>query len=337
MNDVPVARQSRDPACPAGQVESLKACQMIRATPFGVARIILFPRANPSSRGPFVICPRMTLDNPGGNIYTVSVSRKAHPLDIREHTMTLTEFFAQNPRCALAFSGGVDSAYLFYAAVTAGADVRAYYLSGPFQPAFEKADALRLADQLGAELTVLTYPTLDIPGVAENPADRCCLCKRAMFTALRDRAAGDGYDLIIDGTNASDRAEDRPGMRALREIGVRSPLRECGLTKADVRRLSREAGLFTWDKPAYSCLATRVAAGERITGETLQKIERAESALFALGFSDLRVRVSGSTAKLQLIAPQLPRALALREKIVDALTPDFSSVTLDLIPREESL
>ena len=251
--------------------------------------------------------------------------------------MTLTEFFDKNPRCALAFSGGADSAYLFYAAVKSGADVRAYYLSGPFQPAFEKADALRLADQLGAELTVLTYPTLDIPGVAENPADRCCLCKRAMFTALRDRAAGDGYDLIIDGTNASDRAEDRPGMRALREIGVRSPLRECGLTKADVRRLSREAGLFTWDKPAYSCLATRVAAGERITGETLQKIERAESALFALGFSDLRVRVSGSTAKLQLIAPQLPRALALREKIVDALTPDFSSVTLDLIPREESL
>lgn len=251
--------------------------------------------------------------------------------------MTLTEFFDKNPRCALAFSGGADSAYLFYAAVKSGADVRAYYLSGPFQPAFEKADALRLAGELGAELEIITYPTLEIPGVAENPADRCCLCKRAMFTALRRRADDDGYDLIIDGTNASDRAEDRPGMRALREIGVRSPLRECGLTKADVRRLSHEAGLFTWDKPAYSCLATRVAAGEKITHDTLQKIERAESALFAMGFSDLRVRVSGGTAKLQLTAPQIERAFEMREKIVAALAPDFAAVTLDLVPREESL
>ena len=126
-------------------------------------------------------------------------------------------------------------------------------------------------------------------------------------------------------------------MRALREIGVRSPLRECGLAKADVRRLSKEAGLFTWDKPAYSCLATRVAAGERITSEALQKIERAESALFAMGFTDLRVRVSVGTAKLQLTAAQQGRAFEMREKIVSALAPDFSAVTLDLVPREESL
>ena len=117
--------------------------------------------------------------------------------------MTLKEFFEENPRCALAFSGGADSAFLLYAAVKSGADVKAYYLSGPFQPAFEKDDALRLAAELCAKLEVIDYPTLDIPGVAENPADRCCLCKRAMFTALREKARSDGYDLIIDGTNLS--------------------------------------------------------------------------------------------------------------------------------------
>ncbi|MFR7999821.1 MAG: TIGR00268 family protein [Flavonifractor plautii] len=197
--------------------------------------------------------------------------------------MTLNEFFAAHPKCALGFSGGVDSAYLLYAGVQAGADIRPYYIKTAFQPRFERDDALRLAGELGVEVTVLELDALADPRVAANPAERCYYCKQNLFRALKARAAADGYTVLLDGTNASDEAGDRPGMRALRELEVRSPLRECGLTKADIRRLSREAGLFTWDKPAYACLATRIPTGEAITGEILARVEGAEDALFRLG------------------------------------------------------
>lgn len=251
--------------------------------------------------------------------------------------MTLTEFFKANPKAALALSGGVDSAYLLYAARRAGAEVRAYFLSTAFQPEFERRDAQAMAKAAGAELSVLPYDVLAVPGVAENPTDRCCLCKRAMFTAMKERAARDGFDLLIDGTNASDRAEDRPGMIALRELGVRSPLRECGVTKAEVRRLAREAGLAVWDKPSYSCLATRVAAGERITPEKLSALESAEAELFALGFTDFRVRLSGCAARLQLTARDWDRAAGMRDDILCKLRPLFDSVAIDMTVREESL
>ena len=169
--------------------------------------------------------------------------------------MTLEQFFQENPRCALGFSGGVDSAYLLYAGVKAGADIRPYFIKTAFQPAFELADAQKLAAGLGVEVTVLELDALADPQVAANPADRCYYCKQNLFRTLKERAIADGYPVLLDGTNASDEAGDRPGMRALTELSVRSPLRECGLTKAEIRARSREAGLFTWDKPAYACLA----------------------------------------------------------------------------------
>src|SRR5699024_2924376 len=141
--------------------------------------------------------------------------------------------------------------------------------------------------------------------VAANPPDRCYHCKRRIFSAIASAAAADGYTLLLDGTNASDDAGDRPGMRALWELSVRSPLRECGLTKPEIRWLSREAGLFTWDKPAYARLATRVPAGERLTAEKLENTERAEDFLFSLGFTDFRVRLFNGAARLQLPAEQL--------------------------------
>ena len=181
--------------------------------------------------------------------------------------MTLNEFFAAHPKCALGFSGGVDSAYLLYAGVQAGADIRPYYIKTAFQPRFERDDALR------------------------------------------------------------------PGMRAQRELEVRSPLRECGLTKADIRRLSREAGLFTWDKPAYACLATRIPTGEAITGEILARVEGAEDALFRLGYTDFRVRVFHGAARLQLPAGQLERAVRERAVLRAALAPYFKPILLDLEER----
>lgn len=244
--------------------------------------------------------------------------------------MTLEQFFQENPRCALGFSGGVDSAYLLYAGVRAGADIRPYFIKTAFQPSFELADAQKLAAGLGVEVTVLELDALADPRVAANPADRCYYCKQNLFRTLKERAIADGYPVLLDGTNASDEAGDRPGMRALTELSVRSPLRECGLTKAEIRARSKEAGLFTWDKPAYACLATRVPAGETITAETLARVEGAEDALFRLGYTDFRVRVFHGAARLQLPRGQMERAVREAETIQAALKPYFTPILLDL-------
>mgnify|MGYP004656314681 CR=1 FL=1 len=244
--------------------------------------------------------------------------------------MELQEFFRQNPRAALGFSGGVDSSYLLYAARQYGAEVQPYYIETAFQPEFEFEDAKRLCREIGAELTVLELDALADPAVAANPADRCYFCKRALFGTLSRRALADGYTLLLDGTNASDDAGDRPGMRALRELAVRSPLRECGLTKAEIRARSKEAGLFTWDKPAYACLATRIPAGETITAEKLEKTERAETYLFSLGLTDFRVRYFAGAARIQVPEGQVSLVLEKRAEILTELKKDYPAVLLDL-------
>ena len=243
--------------------------------------------------------------------------------------MTLQEFFTEHPKAALGFSGGVDSSYLLWAAVNAGADIAPYYIQTAFQPAFELEDAQRLCAQIGVKLNVIRLDALADPRVAANPSNRCYYCKVGLFGALRARAKADGYDLLLDGTNASDDAGDRPGMKALREMEVRSPLRECGLTKAMIRQESRKAGLFTWDKPAYACLATRVPTGRTITSELLRRVEGAETALFALGFTDFRVRLYDEAARLQLPEGQLAKAVEQRQTIRQALAPWFDVVLLD--------
>ena len=245
----------------------------------------------------------------------------------------LSNFFRAHPRVALAFSGGTDSAYLLWAAVQCGCDVTAYYVQSPFQPAFEREDARRLAAEVGAPLKVIPVNTLEDEAIRLNPPDRCYHCKRAIFSALAEAARGDGYPVILDGTNASDDAADRPGMRALQELGVLSPLRACGITKAMVRDLSREAGLFTWNKPAYACLATRIPSGTQLTLEALRRVEAAEAALHDLGFSDLRVRVLGGAARIQLPARQMALAVGRRDAIREVLKPYFNPILLDLEDR----
>lgn len=249
--------------------------------------------------------------------------------------MTLEEFFRENGECALAFSGGADSAFLLYAARKYARRVRAYYVKSAFQPRFELNDARRLAGELDADMRVLEVDVLAPEDVRANPPERCYHCKRAIFAAIAAAAREDGFGLVIDGTNASDNDADRPGMRALRELDVRSPLRECGLAKDEIRRLSREAGLFTWDKPAYACLATRVPAGEEITPEKLEKTEAAETELHALGFRDFRVRLLGGCAQIQLRAEQLPLLLEKRGEVLEKLKRLYGAVLLDLEVRGE--
>ena len=250
--------------------------------------------------------------------------------------MELKEFFTEHPHVALAFSGGADSSFLLWAGLRWAERLGVYYVKSPFQPAFEYRDALRLAEELGAEVTVLWADPLCDAKVAANPANRCYFCKKIIMTAIREAAKRDGFDLVIDGTNASDDIADRPGYRALGEEGVLSPLRLCGITKEALREQSREAGLFTWDKPAYACLATRIPTGEAITAEKLRTVEESEDKLFRMGFTDFRVRTKDGAAKLQFIAQQHDEAARRLDEIKAALSPYFSEITLDPEPREKS-
>lgn len=219
--------------------------------------------------------------------------RKKRTRERRRKNDITGDFLKKIPKAAIAFSGGVDSSYLLQEGMRFGKDVKAYYVKSQFQPEFELADAKRLATELGANMQIIEVDVLQQEAVIQNPPNRCYYCKQAIFGTILAAAAADGYPVILDGTNASDDANDRPGMQALAELRVLSPLRLCGLTKDEIRRKSREAGLFTWDKPAYACLATRIPSGMQISEDLLQRVEGAEGALFAMGFTDFRVRCAG--------------------------------------------
>lgn len=247
--------------------------------------------------------------------------------------MEIKEFFEANNRAAIAFSGGVDSVYLLHAAAEAGADVKAYYVKSAFQPGFEFDDAKKLAGLIGCELRVIEADVLSDERITSNTADRCYWCKRRIMSAITEAAGADGYDVVCDGTNASDDIDDRPGFRALKEYGIRSPLRECGLTKDDIRKASRDAGLPTWNKPAYACLATRIQTGERITEEKLRVTEKAEGALHEMGFRDFRVRMRGNDALVQISGDQFGMAAQREKDITEALSDLYEEVRIDGNPR----
>ncbi len=233
----------------------------------------------------------------------------------------------------MGFSGGVDSSYLLYAAKKYGADIQPYYIKTAFQPQFEYEDALAVCDKTGVALKVISLDVLSDTAVASNFKDRCYYCKTALFSALKKQAESDGYTVIFDGTNASDDVSDRPGMKALKELGVLSPLRECNLTKDKIRELSKEAGLFTWNKPAYACLATRIPTGQEITADLLKRAEHSETVLFDMGFYDFRVRVYNGGARIQLKPEQFIRAAEKREEILNGIKPYFDTILLDLEAR----
>lgn len=244
--------------------------------------------------------------------------------------MQLSEFFTEYPEVAIAFSGGVDSAYLLYAAKKYAVKCCTYYVKTAFQPEFELKDAIRLAKELDAELKIIEMDVLSFKAVTDNPQNRCYYCKQQIFGQIITKAKEDGYRIILDGTNASDDADDRPGMKALKELKVLSPLRMCGLTKAKIREKSKEAGLFTWDKPAYACLATRIPAGETITKEKLENIEKAENFLFKEGFTDFRVRTVEGHARIEVPEAQWMKLAGCKGTIYEGLNGLFKTVSLSL-------
>lgn len=247
--------------------------------------------------------------------------------------MTLEQFFAENREVAVAFSGGVDSAYLLYAATRYAARVKAYYVSTAFQPEFELADARRLADELGADMLVLRwifFPTVR----SRRTADRCYHCKNTLFRQILRAAESDGFALLLDGTNASDDAGDRPGMRALRELSVRSPLRECGLTRRKSAVFPRKPGCSPGTSPPMPASPPDTHRG----GNHASKAEADGKGRGLL----VRARVPGfpasamvgNIAKLELREADLPLLLEHREKIVTELRKDYDSVLLNLEVRK---
>ncbi len=215
---------------------------------------------------------------------------------------------------AVAFSAGVDSTLLLRAAHEALGDrAVAVTLRSVFVPERELAEAAAFCAAEGIRHAVLDAEVLAIPGVAGNPPERCYLCKRALFTQITETARDLGLAWVAEGSNTDDLGDYRPGMRAVRELGVRSPLLEAGLTKAEIRAISKDLGLPTWDKPAMACLATRFVTGQPLGAEGLARVEKAEAWLAERGYRQLRVRVHGELARLELDEAGLERLRAPEE------------------------
>ena len=229
---------------------------------------------------------------------------------LEEKEQRLRELVRGYESLIVAFSGGADSAYLAFVAHTELGD-RALAVTGDSAsyPTFQRELADRLTKQFGIHHEIILTEEFEDANYTSNPPNRCYYCKNELYTKLAGLAQTRGFAIICDGSNADDVGDYRPGRQAAREIGVRSPLEECGLTKAEIRELSRRAGLPTWNEPASACLSSRVPYGQVVTIEKLSMVDKAEIALKELGFRQVRVRHHGDVARIEVAEEELPRAL----------------------------
>ncbi|HOP92548.1 MAG TPA: ATP-dependent sacrificial sulfur transferase LarE [Acetivibrio thermocellus] len=201
----------------------------------------------------------------------------------------------------VAFSGGVDSTFLLKVAHDVlGNKVLAVTARSAAFPERELKDAENFASNYGIPFKTIISEELNVEGFAENPPNRCYLCKKELFSKIKRIAEDEGYKFVVEGSNYDDLGDYRPGLKAIEELEIVSPLREVGLTKAEIRKLSKEMGLKTWDKPSFACLSSRFPYGERITEEKLKRVDKAEQFLIDLGFKQVRVRYHGNLARIEV-------------------------------------
>jgi uncharacterized protein len=244
----------------------------------------------------------------------------------------LEDTLAKMGSVLIAYSGGADSTLLLKVALDVlGENVLATTARAPILPSLELAAAEEMAHRLEARHLFIETGVLDDPDFSSNPPDRCYICKRALFSRLRELASEHGLNQVIEGSNQDDLSEYRPGLRAVREFGVKSPLVEAGFTKAEIRSLSREMSLPTWNKPAQTCLATRFPYGERLTAEKLKRVEKAEGFLHSLNFRQVRVRDHGVLARIEVPGEDMARLLELASQVVERLKElGYTYIALDL-------
>lgn len=246
----------------------------------------------------------------------------------------LKDILKEMGNCVIAYSNGVDSTFLLAtAAEVLGNQVAAVTLVSPVAPASDEREAVRFCMERGIRHELLQLDVLNIPGFKENPPDRCYICKKEIFKAICRFAREHAYAYVAEGSNQDDLGDYRPGMRALREMGIRSPLQEAGLTKDEIRTLSREMGLVTWSKPSAACLASRFPYGDYITEEKLHMVGSGEEKLRQMGFTQVRVRIHGSMARIECLPSEMNLLLDERKRTEIFLYMKelgFTYVTMDL-------
>ena len=236
------------------------------------------------------------------------------------------------PSAVVAYSAGVDSTFLAVVAhQVLGENMLAVTAVSPTYPGEQLDEAKAIATQFGFRHQVIHTNEFEEPDFVANPPNRCYYCKLSLLKDLRKLADEQGFQEVLDGANVDDLSDYRPGHQAVKEVGVRSPLQEAGMTKADIREYSQQLGLPTWNKPAYACLASRVPYGTKITPEILGRIGRAEQFLYSLGFIEVRVRDHFPVARIEVGKEQMEEAWTQRNPIAAKLHElGYSFVTLDL-------
>ncbi len=248
---------------------------------------------------------------------------------------TLEGIFRSMAKVVVAFSGGVDSTFLLRMAKdTLGEEnVLAVTALSPLYPERELTLAKKMAEEMGVKHKLIESNELQIEGFSKNPINRCYLCKKELFEELKQVAREMNFSSVVEGSTLDDEMDYRPGKKAIKELGIRSPLVEAGLTKAEVREISKSLGLPTWDKPSFACLASRFPYGEEITEEGLKKVDEAEAFLIRLGFKQVRVRHYKHLARIEIDQEEIGKILneGMREKVVERLKKiGYQYVTLDL-------
>ena len=254
--------------------------------------------------------------------------------DLHEKKQVLEAYLRDLGSVAIAFSSGVDSTFLLKVAhEVLGNNAIAVTARSCSFPVRELNESRDFCQSEGIEQIVVETDELSIEGFRQNPPNRCYLCKRQLFTRFRDIARERGFACVAEGSNLDDNGDYRPGLVAVAELGIKSPLREAQMTKKDIRALSREMDLPTWEKQSFACLASRFVYGETITEEKLSMVERAEQQLLDLGFRQVRVRIHGTIARIEILPEEFPKIL--QPSIADRLNRSFQElgftyVTLDL-------